>query len=338
MKHILLFIVALLVLSFSTFGQNPNAKQLYATAKEFIKQGDYDNATLVLNNALKQEPYNFEMLKDLAFVNYLKRDFAESINVCKQIMDRPDVDEQVFQILGMNYKALAENKECAKMYKAALKKFPNSGIIYNEIGELMAADKNLPGAIEQWEKGIELAPSYSNNYFNATNFYASIGNLFKEIIYGEIFINLESYSTRTANVKALLLEAYKKIYASNNIQQQSLQYHSDFANRFFETLAKSKNLADDGITPEILTAIRARFIIDWFAENNQDKYPFRLFDHLQYLLREGMFEAYNEWIFATAANPSSYAAWINTYPKQAEAFKQFQQSRVFKLPLGQYYK
>ena len=110
------------------------------------------------------EPKYTEILKDHSCANYLKRDFAKAIEIGKEITDRPDADEQAFQVLGLSYKAIASYKECAKLYKTALKKFPNSGVIYSEYGELLALDKNLEDAINQWEKGIELDPGYSGNY------------------------------------------------------------------------------------------------------------------------------------------------------------------------------
>ena len=338
MKRCLIF--SFLVFSFFIgFAQQQDAKQLYATAKEFMRQGDYDNATLVLNSALKQDPINLEMLKDLAFLNYLKRDFAKSIEISKTLIEREDADEQCFQVLGMTYKAIAEHKECNKLYKKGLKKFPNSGVLYNDFGELLAMDKDFNGAIEQWEQGIQTAPNYSGNYFNAANYYARTNNIFPVLIYGELFINLESYSTRTADTKALLLEAYKKLFTADNIAKLLNDKKSgSFEKLFLTTIEKSKALAADGITSESLTAIRTRFSLDWYHEKSQDKFPFRLFDHQQYLLGEGLFDAYNQWIFGAATSPSAYQIWNQAHEKQAADFKQFQHSRVFKIPTGQYYR
>ena len=337
MKRILVLVFLFFSVS-ASFAQQQDAKQLYATAKEFMRQGDYDNATLVLNSALKQDPSNLDMLKDLAFLNYLKRDFARSIEISKTLIEREDADEQCFQMLGITYKAIAEHKECNKLYKRGLKKFPNSGVLYNDFGELLAIDKDINGAIEQWEKGIEIAPNYSSNYYNAANYYARVENIFPVLIYGELFINLESYSTRTADIKAILLEAYKKLFTGDNITKlMNDKQAGNFQRSFLATIEKSTSLAAEGLTPENLTAIRTRFILDWYHEKSQDKFPFRLFDHQQYLLQEGLFDAYNQWIFGAAASPSAYQIWNQSNEKKAADFKQFQHSRVFKIPTGQYY-
>lgn len=338
MKRFLVCILFLFSVCLSSVAQEQDAKQLYSKAKDLMKQGDYDNATLVLNSALKEDPNNLEMLKDLSYISFLKRDFAKSIEISKTLIERLDADEQTFQLLGMSYKAIAEYKECEKMYKLALKKFPKSGVLYNEYGEMMAQNKNLNGAITLWESGIQWDPGYSSCYFNAANFYAQNDNIFLEIIYGEMFLNLESYSTRSADVKGLLLEAYKKLYAGDLSRLANDKKRSTFEQLYFATLAKSSSLASEGINADNLTAIRTRFILDWFNTKNDTRFPFRLFSHQQYLLREGLFDAYNQWIFGAANSPSAYQVWLDVHDKQAAAFKQFQQSRIFKVPMGQYYR
>src|SRR5271170_4878608 len=132
-----------------------NASTPDETAKTYIRQGDYQNAILVLNQALQNDKQNLEMLKDLAFAYYLQRDFDKSLAVAKPLVNRADADVQSFQILGMVYKAIEEKKDCEKMYRQGLRRFPNSGVLYNEYAEVIGTE-NGEEAIRMWEKGIEL--------------------------------------------------------------------------------------------------------------------------------------------------------------------------------------
>lgn len=56
---------------------------------------------------------------------------------------------------------------------------------------------------------------------------------------------------------------------------------------------------------ESLMMIRTRFILDWM-NSSAKKYPHRLFEYQQQLLREGMFEAYHQWLFGSAQNLVSF--------------------------------
>jgi len=87
---------------------------------------------------------------------------------------------------------------------------------------------------------------------------------------------------------------------------------------------------------ETLNMIRTRFILDWFSSNNL-KYPYKLFDYQQQLIREGMFEAYNAWLFGPIDNLSAFDQWTRNNAESYSRFTTFQKGRVFKMPQGQYY-
>ena len=101
-------------------------------------------------------------------------------------------------------------------------------------------------------------------------------------------------------------------------------------------MIKQSSLAGKGINTEVLTMIRTRFILDWY-EKNAAKFPFRLFDYQQQLIREGMFDAYNQWLFGATENLAAYDNWIKTHAEEYNGFNAFQRSRVFKMPQGQHY-
>ncbi len=46
---------------------------LHKTAKNLMIEGDYENATLVFNKLLNNEPNNIAATKDLAYLHYLKK-------------------------------------------------------------------------------------------------------------------------------------------------------------------------------------------------------------------------------------------------------------------------
>ncbi|MCU0320846.1 MAG: tetratricopeptide repeat protein [Chitinophagaceae bacterium] len=341
MKNFLILFLLVTSIGLTTNAQpEQSAKELYETAKTFMRQGDYDNAILVIKRALEKDPNNLEMLKDLAFLHFLKRDYAQSIEVSKPLVDRPDADVPTFQILGLTYKAIAEYKECRKLYKKALLKFPNSGVIYNDYGELLAMDNELNNAIIQWEKGIEVDANYSSNYYNAVKYYSKNQqpDLFWIALHGENFVNLESYTARTTEVKKIVLEAYKKMYATTDLTSAIKSKNvSNFQKDVLETLNKSTSIAQDGINADNLMAIKTRFVLDWF-EGNSKKYPYRLFEHHQHMLKEGIFDAYIQWLYGSVANPAAYELWIKANENHAESFKKFQTARIYKIPQGQYYK
>ena len=333
MKHLLFSVIPGFFISISVIAQDSTS--LHQTAKTFIRQGDYSNAIGVLNKALQAQPNNFEIKKDLAFAYYLHRDFVKALEIAKPLTEASNADIQSYQILGMVYKGIEERKECEKMYKAAIKKFPKSGVLYNEYGEMLWSKKDFTDAVKLWEKGIEVEPNFSGNYYNAAKYYYFSVDKVWGIIYGEIFINLESYSKRTAEIRNLILDGYKKLFSDADMAKNQ-NNKNEFVNAFLGSMKKNSSVVNSGVSPESLAALRTRFILDWYPANAA-RYPFRLFDYHLQLLKAGMFDAYNQWIFGIAKDLAAFQIWTTTHTDEYNKFNTFQKNRVFKLPEGQYY-
>lgn len=332
MQKIFISLSLILTIVSSAFAQDP--KTLYETGKTFQRQGDFANAILVFNRALEQQPNDLNLLKDLAFTYYLQRDFVKARQTALPLPDRADSDVQTFQILGLVYKALEERKEAEKLYKQGLKKFPKSGMLYNEYGEMLWTKQDY-SAIKFWEKGIEVDPNFSSNYYNAAKHYYHTFDKVWPVVYGEIFLNLESYSKRTAEIKDLLLASYKKLFSETDLSNKQ-DIKNPFVAAFLTQMAKHSAAISQGVNSESLTVLRTKFILDWF-DKEAGKFPFRLFDYQQQLLKAGMFDSYNQWIFGASQNLPAFQIWTNTNGEAYSQFTTFQKGRVFKVPEKQYY-
>ncbi len=328
----LLILVTLISLHIA--GTAQDAKQLHETAKSFMQKNDFANAILVLNRGLELEPQNIPIAKDLALSYYFQKDNGKALEIIKPVIGHADADDQCFQIAGNIYKELGQVKECEKMYKKGIKKFPESGALYNELGELLWAQKNYD-AITYWEKGIALSPDYSKNYYNAAHYYYLTTDKVWSLVYGEIFVNMEPLSLKTPETKDMLLSSYKKLFSDTRMAKTIFSKNS-FANQFIKTMYKQSSLTAEGINMESLMMIRTRFILDWM-NSSAKKYPHRLFEYQQQLLREGMFEAYHQWLFGSSQNLVSFQNWTQMHPREYSTFTTFQRSRLFKMPVGQFY-
>jgi tetratricopeptide (TPR) repeat protein len=301
-----------------------------------MRTGDFDNAILILSRALMINNKDIEIEKDLVQSYYMKRDFTKALEGAKSLIDRDDVDVASYQIAGNVYKALEDAKGADRLYKKALKKFPTSGPLWSEYGELLWATKDF-SAIQKWEQGIRVDPGYSGNYYNAAMYYFYAKDKVWSLIYGEIFINMESMGERGAAMKQSLLLGYKeKLFADNEVMKGEENNKSEFAKAVLTGIGKQSSLVSKGVTTETLTMIRTRFILDWY-NTNAVKFPFRLFDYQRQLLAEGMFTAYNQWLFGPIENLAAYENWTKTHQEEYNGFTAFQKTRVFRMPAGQYY-
>jgi tetratricopeptide (TPR) repeat protein len=309
---------------------------LQARAKSFLQSGDIDNALLVLRQAVQQAPNELELSKDMVIAYTLKRDFARARETVIALCDRPNADAICFQLAGNVFKALEEVKECEKYYKRGLKKFPNSGPLYSEYGELLWSAKD-PMAIELWEKGIEVDPGYGGNYYNAATYYYYTTDKVWSLIYGEIFVNLEGLSERGRSMREILIKGYKeKLFGEENLSTLSEKTKNPFAKAYLLEMAKHVSVTAMGLNPQTLNTIRARFLMGWF-DGPGKPFPFKLFDVQRQWLQADLFQAYNQWLFLTPETAAQHEQWKKDNPEKWEEFQKRQQNRVFRLPSGQHY-
>ena len=327
------FILSFIVLSAVVFAQ-ANTDTLRMRAQRFIIQGDYDNALLVLNHAAEMDAGNADILKDEAYVYYLQRNFAKTIEIGKTLTSHSDADVQSYQTLGLAYKATADYVNCEKLYRKALKQYPNSGVLYSEYGDLLAQQSKPEEAIKMWEKGIQAEPNNSSNYYYGARYYSQKGKPLWAVLYSETFVNIESLTQRSVEIKDILLSNYRKLFSADVLNSLSAS-SNPFEKAVGNIYSNYSSMYGGSLSPEQLTAIRARFILDWY-KNGAPMYAYRLFDHQQLLLQQGMFDAYNQWLFGASSSTSAYQVWITNHPTEVKDWMTYLRSVVYKIPAGQY--
>lgn len=322
--------LAILLISFNSSAQT--AEEYYSKARRFINQSRLDSASYYIDKALRLSPDDIAMLEDQVYIEFLRRDFAKALPLGKALIARPTATVKSFQLYGMTLKEIADYKEAKKCYETGIQRFPASGLLYADYGVMLMEAKKKSDAIRSWEKGIEMEPSYSANYFHAAQYHADNKNPFWAILYAENFVNIESLSDRTLEAKSLLTTLYRKISAPGFLNAKG----NAFANAVISTLNRQPAVPVNSLNVDALTLLRSAFSKEW-SLGFKNQYPYRLFEYHEQLMKEGLFEAYNQWLFGAALNQETYDTWTAANKDKMDAFQKYAGSRIYKVPAGQYY-
>ena len=306
----------------------------YGQAKKYLIAGDYLNATTLIKKLITFDSANIELKKDLAICYNFQREYNNAVQTLKTLVDSGFADDQCFQISGNAYKALNQIEACKTLFLKGLAKFPDNGPLYNEMASLLWNNKDN-SCIKYWEKGIEKDPEYSKNYYNACRYYNNSNEKMWSLIYGEIFVNMEPSNSRTPEIKQLLLDDYRKIF-TEIISDSVLSAKNKFSQKYLGNLYKQYTVLKEDINAATLSMLRTRFILDWFYDN-PDEFPSSLFSFHQTLLKQGLFDVYNQWLLGSSDNLLDFQNWTMIHQEEYEAFIQFQKTASFKMPKGQYY-
>lgn len=307
---------ALLFLGQLSYGQT-NKEQAITKAKEAIKledeQGKFDEAIKLFEEAQKLDPENINYPYEMAYAYSGKKDYKKASDILENLLSHKDVHGRVYQALGNAYDYQGKADKAIDAYEKGVKKFPNSGELYLELGNMKIAKKDYNNALTYYEKGIENDPKFPSNYYWASKIFLSTDEEVWGMLYGEIFMNLERNSKRTAEISKLLFDTYKSEIkftsdtsfgvsfsknASMNINdlKDPKKFKLPFGIGTYEPILSIAVVGEKSIDINSLDKIRNNFVDGYFKGDASKIYPNLLFDYQQKIKIAGHFEAYNHWL------------------------------------------
>jgi len=296
------------------YGQTPQQKALELGNKAVALEdnGKYDEAIELLQDAAKLDPASISYPYELGYACYKKNDYKKAAAYLKALVGRSDVYDQIFQLLGNVYDNMGESQKALDTYDEGLKKFPTSGKLFLEKGNVYWGKKDYAAALPYYERGIEADPAFPSNYYRAARIFCSTTEEVWGMIYGEIFMNLERNSERTAEISKLLYDTYKseiKITSDTSITVSFSQQMTMNADAFsdpknvrlpfgmiYEPTLLLSAAGEKSIDIDALDRIRTNFVNQYFGLHYDNTHPNILFDYQNRVLKAGHLEAYNHWI------------------------------------------
>lgn len=312
-----------------SFGQSTNKEKAHAKGTEAVNlmdNGEIEKSIKLLEEAKKLDPENIDYPYEIAYAQYLKKDYKAAIKILEPLTKHKDVNEIIYQLLGNSYSMDSQSKKAINTYENGIKKFPNSGKLYLERGNMEMLAKEYGKALEFYEKGIEVNPKFPSNYFWVTKIYCSSTEEVWGMIYGEIFMNLERNSKRTAEISKLLFDTYKSEIKFSSDTSFSVSFSKNasinlndlsnpgvfklpFGLGAYEPTLMLSMLSVKEINLSTLHKIRSAFVDNYFSNGNNKVYPNILFEYQKLVKEAGHFEAYNHWILMKG-DEEAFGEWL----------------------------
>ncbi|WP_172826964.1 tetratricopeptide repeat protein [Flammeovirga sp. SJP92] len=332
MKRFIL-LTGLVLIGISGFCQTKSEKQeAYNKAKqavELMDNGNYDMSIQLLEEATKLDPTNFIYPYEIGYALILKKKYKKATKYFEKVVKMEGSDDQSYQMLGNAYSMGGNKEKAIDAYNRGLKKYPNSGRLYLEIGNVHQDDWNK--ALEYYEKGVQVDPTYPSNYYWLAKIFCNSTEEIWGMFYGEMFMNIERNSKRTEEISQLLFDTYKSEIQFTSDTTKSVSFSQ---NNVIDITAKKPTLpysmiyetglmiavSDvNSITLKTLHKIRSQHTNFYFDQKFNDSYPNVVFDWHKTLIQKEMFECYNYWLMMKGA-PDEFDEWIGTNQEKFESF------------------
>lgn len=327
----------MLLASQLAFGQKiEQAQEKGREAIELVDAGKLDEGIKLLKEAQKLDPDKLTYPYEIAYALYSKGDFKQAAKYLEGLLKHKDLNDRVYQLLGNCYDNLGKKEKAIETYENGIKKFPDAGNIYLEIGIVYMVKEDYNKAMSYYEKGIEVEPEFPSNYYWASKIYCATEEEVWGMLYGEIFMNLERNSKRTAEISKMLYDTYKseiKITSDSSftvsfsknatIDASKLmsggEFNLPFGFGFYEPALMVSLLAVRSIDPNSLSQIRSNFVDYYQSGENKAKYPNALFDYQCKIKQAGHLEAYHHWVLMKG-DEDSFTAWRDQNKEKWDSF------------------
>jgi len=166
--------LSILIFIFMIFAVNLVVIKPYIAELYYFKGMRYNvdkNYTKSLPNfqyAVQLDPYNGRILHALGTTYYNLNIFSKAEEILQEAK-KYMIDVNTFYILGLNYSKLNMFKEAEEEFQQAIYLNPKFTEVHHCLGLLYFQQGDYNGAIEQWNKILEIEPNFSNKYIVLNN-------------------------------------------------------------------------------------------------------------------------------------------------------------------------
>ncbi|MBP5687715.1 MAG: hypothetical protein J6X22_03630 [Muribaculaceae bacterium] len=308
---------------------NDNDRVQLEEAVDLMDNGKPEDAIKILDKLCKKYKNNYALEYERLYAYYQAGDFKRIVKEGPKLFNHPEIESQCYQLVGNAQDVLGDPEGAIKTYDEGLKRFPNSGYLYLEKGNIHMMHQRYNEAVRCYLSGVEVQPDFASNYYRLAKLYADSTEPLWAIVYAEVVCNLLPGTERGEEMGKLIYDLFQenvKIEEENNahvsltkentiyINSDTSSYQIPFPMMYEMGTMKSPALVEFLQTKKLTVAMiadmrkEALAYIDTVAPGY---YNLSLLDYHRKLIKDGHWTAYNMWLMSPGAEDETNQ-WADT--------------------------
>lgn len=334
-------------------------RQLLHNAVELVDGGMSESAMEDFDILANKYPKNYIVRYERAYALYTLRRYDDVIKEQKFLLKSKEANELTYQLVGNAYDMTGERKKAAGIYSDGLKKFPDSGPLHLELGNLCFLDHEYFKAIDYYNKGIVVAPNFASNYYQAATLYFMLDDWkVWGLVYAETEILLApSNEGRHRHMASLIVDCFRESisldYGDNPtlsvslVPERALNFNTDtnivylgFPGVYEGALDQPlfKMFMDKepftGSLPQLIELRRGAVEAYYSATDNIYGSSMYLLEFQKKVIDAGHWEAYNYYILGPGYDDDVFGDWYEAHEEEFDAFVEWYNAAPFRLGDG----
>jgi tetratricopeptide (TPR) repeat protein len=299
-------------------GASRRADSLSREAMKYMDSNLPQTALELWNKALAEVPGYVPFLYEKAVTLVMAERQAEAITILDPIYRDTMLRDRGYQLIGNCYDILQDTGKARRLYEEGVQRYPASGRLHFEIGQLYYRANDRPLAQMWWLQGTRNEPAFATNYYWLAKFFSETRERIWSAFYGELFLNLERNTTRTREISKLVFDMWNLSMRIGDTTDP-MRFCSDetleipdkrgggmmsFPEAFEFTMATSAqtlfktDTVIKSLSIEQLVDLRYRFMRGWLSAGYDSTYTNDVLRWNAWLLRQARFKEYLWWLYS----------------------------------------
>lgn len=216
MRTILSIFLLLLTTANALAQLTPDESETLRQAAIDADDGHPDRAVTAIEKIAHQHPDNYAVAYELGYAHMAAGSYKKAADTFHRIQSFKDADDKAWQMEGNALDYLGRHGDAARAYRRGLERFPRSGRLLMEMGNLSMADAQYDAALHQFLRGIDAEPSFPSNYFRAAWLLLQSNAAESGLAIAEAFMLLEPTGERAKTISQMLGDTYRAMARGGN--------------------------------------------------------------------------------------------------------------------------
>lgn len=171
--------------------------------------GGAPQAVAAMEELARRRPDSYAVGYELGYTLLANGEYGRAAATFRNLQAHKGCDDRAFQMEGNALDYMGRRGDAMRAYRRGLARFPHSGRLMMEMGNMSLSDGDYDTALRLFEQGVEAEPGFASNYYRAAWVLLQSSAAESGLALGEAFLLMEPTGERAETMSRMVCDTYR---------------------------------------------------------------------------------------------------------------------------------